>query len=213
MEFIDVLGKLVITSLLMLGGFITYVSRWDKNRISLRRNERNFLRSIAYINRYREDITEKEKLGLITRTKYRYYASIYGVLPLNIEGYELLHDYISRYYLHSSVLKNASIGIQDGELVVNKKRIAISISCWMAISFIAFFFAIEILGIKVQSWWELKPYIQTLFGGVLVLFSMWGGVQASYCLSAYRETPKILANVKLTTQYISPHKVTAMSTK
>ncbi len=190
-----------------LVAFVRIMVKPFKYRMELRRYEDSFLRATAYIAGHESNFSERERQAIITKVKYRYYRRIYGFQPLTIHGYEKIDQYISRYHLHPSVIKNVFLQIRDGKVLVNKWRIIIVAAFVLIASIVMAVLAISITPDNVQSWLTLKIYIRLGFVVFLSGAAMWYFLQFISYIIAYSVAPKVLVKVNLNKKCISPYKI------
>ena len=87
---------------LLLQIYLAYL--WH-GRNTLRQNEKNYLKTLVYLDKQKQYVDYDVLLELRERVKFRYYVKQFGNHFLSNSGYQKISEYITQHFIEPAIIK------------------------------------------------------------------------------------------------------------
>ena len=99
---------------LLLQIYLAYL--WH-GRNTLRQNEKNYLKTLVYLDKQKQYVDYDVLLELRERVKFRYYVKQFGNHFLSNSGYQKISEYITQHFIEPAIIKISVIKITDNKIL------------------------------------------------------------------------------------------------
>ena len=144
---------------LLLQIYLAYL--WHGSN-TLRQNEKNYLKTLVYLDKQKQYVDYDVLLELRERVKFRYYAKLFGNHFLSNSGYQKISEYITQHFIEPAIIK-----ITDNKFEISRFKMVFKGIGYLIVALLFFYLLNALLKIPT-SFHNPKSYI--IWTGMLMYF-------------------------------------------
>jgi len=196
-------------SVILLQVYLAYL--WH-GRNTLRQNEKNYLKTLVYLDKQKQYVDYNILFELRELITYRYYVRQFGQHCLTISGYQKIAECITQYNIDPLVVKVAIIKNKNGQLMLNKILMYIAIIAYTGIALLLLNLFIDLIHLP-KNFYGTRAYISWSAVILIVAVMQYFAVQFALIGDALRKIPQLLDNIPLDCLDISKNPPLFFNTK